>query len=100
MTELLCCIPSPARQTLYRSFLDDAEFLESRMKAIAKQAGIGPKKLERCRARGRARSLVTSGVNYAYIYIYLVSSCCLLGPHQLQLRQHPRDLHHRDDGRA
>ena len=44
-------------QTLYSAFLDDKQFLEGRMAAIAKEAGIGPQKLERSRARGRATHL-------------------------------------------
>ena len=44
-------------QALYTAFLDDKKFLEDRMAAIAKEAGIGPQKLARSRARGRATHL-------------------------------------------
>ena len=36
--------------------LSDSDFVNKRFAAIARAAGIPPKKLERCRKRGRADS--------------------------------------------
>ena len=41
-------------QELYKSFLSDQQFVDQRLEAIAKENGIGPKKLARCMKRGVA----------------------------------------------
>ena len=49
-------------QELYLNFLRDPDFVEGRFETIARQAGIGPRKLSRSRARGKVAGV--RGINF------------------------------------
>ena len=67
-------------QELYKSILGNEDFVEERFQKICAWNGIGPKKLARCRRKGKAACfniVIMNGVSkIGYVIRYMISIAC------------------------